>query len=73
MMLWVELPAGTSAQAVFDTAIRQGIRVAPGSMFSNSNRFDNFLRISCGEPFSAQVDEALRTLAAIASAQAAKA
>jgi DNA-binding transcriptional MocR family regulator len=42
-------------------------------MFSNSNRFDNFLRISCGEPFSAQVDEALRTLAAIASAQAAKA
>lgn len=73
MMLWVELPAGTSAQAVFDTAIRQGIRVAPGSMFSNSKRFDNFLRISCGEPFSSKVDEALRTLAAIVSAQVAKA
>ncbi|MEO7885533.1 MAG: PLP-dependent aminotransferase family protein [Polaromonas sp.] len=71
MMLWVELPAGTSAQAVFDTAIRQGIRVAPGSMFSNSSRFDHFLRISCGSPFSSETDEALRKLAAIVSAHAA--
>lgn len=70
MMLWVELPAGTSAQAVFDTAIRQGIRVAPGSMFSNSNRFDHFLRISCGSPFSSETDSALRKLAGIVSAQA---
>lgn len=70
MMLWVELPAGTSAQAVFDTAIRQGIRVAPGSMFSNSNRFDHFLRISCGSPFSSETDDALRKLAGIVAAQA---
>jgi len=70
MMLWVELPAGTSAQAVFDTAIRQGIRVAPGSMFSNSNRFDHFLRISCGSPFSSETDDALRKLAGIVSAHA---
>ncbi|WP_431096047.1 PLP-dependent aminotransferase family protein [Polaromonas aquatica] len=70
MMLWVELPAGTSAQAVFDTAIRQGIRVAPGSMFSNSSRFDHFLRISCGSPFSSQTDDALRKLAGIVSEQA---
>jgi DNA-binding transcriptional MocR family regulator len=73
MMLWVEMPAGTSAQAVFDTAIKQGIRVAPGSMFSNSNRFDHFLRISSGAPFTSQANEALRTLAAIVSAEAAKA
>jgi DNA-binding transcriptional MocR family regulator len=71
MMLWVELPAGTSAQAVFDTAIRQGIRVAPGCMFSNSSRFDHFLRISCGSPFSSQTDDALRMLAGIVSAHAA--
>lgn len=69
MLLWVELPPGTSAQAVFDAAIRQGIRVAPGSMFSNSSRFDHFLRISCASPFSSEVDQALRKLAAIVSAQ----
>ena len=68
MMLWVELPAGTSAQAVFDTAIRQGIRVAPGSMFSNSSRFDHFLRISCGSPFDSQTDAALGQHRAIGSA-----
>lgn len=46
MLLLVEMPAGTSARAVFDAALRQGIRVAPGSMFSNSSRFDHFLRIN---------------------------
>lgn len=69
MLLWVEMPAGTSAQAVFDAALLQGIRVAPGSMFSNSSRYDHFLRISCGFPFSDGIDEALRKLADIVSVQ----
>ena len=68
MLLWVELPAGTSSQAVFDASLRQGIRVVPGSLFSNSSRFDHFLRISCGAPFDSKADEALRQLAAIVSA-----
>ena len=69
MLLWVELPRGTSAQAVFDAAIQQGIRVVPGSLFSNSSRFDHFLRISCGFSFSSQTEQALRQLAALVSAQ----
>ncbi len=69
MLLWVEMPQGTSAQAVFDAALLQGIRVAPGSMFSNSSRFDHYLRISCGFPFSAATDDALRKLAGIVAAQ----
>jgi len=73
MLLWVELPPGTSAQAVFNTAIRQGIRVSPGSLFSNSSRFDHFLRISCGAPYTAQAGEALRKLAEIVSTEAARA
>lgn len=40
-------------------------RLAPGSMASNSSRFDHFLRISCGFSFSGVVDEALHKLAAI--------
>ncbi|SFC39654.1 transcriptional regulator, GntR family [Polaromonas sp. OV174] len=65
MMLWVELPSGTSASAVFDAALLQGIRVAPGAMFSNSSRYDHFLRISCGYPFTKEAADSLRTLAAI--------
>ncbi len=69
MLLWVEMPPATSAQAVFDAALLQGIRVAPGSMFSNSSRFDHYLRISCGFPFSGKTDDALRRLADIVAAQ----
>lgn len=65
MLLWVEMPEGCSSQAVFEAALAEGIRVAPGAMFSNSTRFDHFLRVSCGFPFSPRIDAALRRLAQI--------
>jgi DNA-binding transcriptional MocR family regulator len=65
MMLWVELPNRRSGQAVFEAALAQGIRVAPGALFSNSNRFDHFVRVGCGEPFTRATDEALKTLGRI--------
>ncbi|HNE14876.1 MAG TPA: PLP-dependent aminotransferase family protein [Rhodocyclaceae bacterium] len=68
MLLWVELPAGCDSMAVFDAALRSGIRVAPGAMFSNSGRFDHFLRICCGAAYSPSIEAALRTLARIVSA-----
>jgi DNA-binding transcriptional MocR family regulator len=68
LLLWVELPEARSAQQVFDTALQQGIRVVPGTLFSNSGRFDHFMRISCGAPFSAQAEKALRQLGRIAAA-----
>ncbi|HTD02895.1 PLP-dependent aminotransferase family protein [Undibacterium sp.] len=63
--LWVELPQQLSSQAVFDAALQQDILVSPGLMFSNSNRFDHFLRINCGLPYSADLDQALRKLGQI--------
>lgn len=64
--LWLELPAGTSSERVFDAALAEGIRVAPGSMFSNSRRFDHCLRLNCGLPPSPELAAALRTLGGIA-------
>ena len=69
MLLWVELPDRRSAQGVFDAALLQGIRIAPGSLFSNSNRFDHFMRISCGAPFTPEMDQALQRLAQIVAAR----
>ncbi len=69
MLLWVELPDRRSAQGVFDAALVQGIRIAPGSLFSNSNRFDHFMRISCGAPFTPEMDQALQRLAATVAAR----
>ncbi|KQW38924.1 PLP-dependent aminotransferase family protein [Rhizobacter sp. Root404] len=65
MLLWVELPGQRSADAVFEAALAQGIRIAPGTLFSNSRRFDHFMRISCGTPFTSEADAGLRQLAAI--------
>ena len=60
--LWVELPQQLSSQTVFDAALKQDILLSPGVMFSNSRRFDHFLRINCGQPYSPALDLALRQL-----------
>jgi len=65
MLLWVEMPDGRSSKSVFETALPLGIRVAPGRMFSNSDRYEHFLRISCGATFTADVEAAVRTLGRI--------
>lgn len=67
LMLWIELPADISSQRVFESANDEGILVAPGQMFSNSNRFDNYLRLNCGLPFTDEVDAALRRLGQLAA------
>ncbi len=65
LLLWVELPDQRSSQQVFEQALAQGVRVIPGSMFSNTSRYNHFIRISCGEPFTPRTEQALRTLAAL--------
>jgi len=65
MMLWVEMPNQRSGMAVFETALAQGIRVAPGALFSNSNRYDHYLRISCGAAYTEETEIALRRLGQI--------
>ncbi len=65
MLLWVELPGKRSAQAVFEEALPQGIRFVPGRLFSNSDRYDACMRISCGFPVTHEIDQALRRLGAI--------
>ena len=65
LALWVELPGKLSSKSVFDAALKEQILVAPGLMFSNSLRFDSFLRISCGSPLTPEVERALRRLGQI--------
>ncbi|MCR5865386.1 PLP-dependent aminotransferase family protein [Aquincola sp. J276] len=69
MLLWVELPPGADAHALFEAALQQGIRTVPGTLFSNSHRYDRYVRISCGHLVTRQAEQALRTLGALAAAQ----
>lgn len=67
LLLWVELPGNRSAQTVFEQALHEGVRVIPGSMFSDTGRYDHFIRISCGETFGPRIEQALRVLARLAA------
>lgn len=62
-VLWVELPEGTDSVALARRALRQGVSVAPGPLFSASGKYGNFIRLSCARVWDAQLDRALLTLA----------
>ncbi|KUZ75543.1 hypothetical protein WI37_18115 [Burkholderia ubonensis] len=50
---------------------RTGGRIAPGAIFSNTDRFDAFIRIGCARPFDAQLEAAFGTLGRLVRAAAA--
>ena len=62
MLLWIELPQRASGDVLFEAALDAGIKIAPGSMFSNARRFDHFIRLAVGTPYGPEVDDALRWL-----------
>ncbi|AMP01008.1 aminotransferase class-V family protein [Collimonas arenae] len=64
-LLWVELPQQLSSKTLFEAALQEGIKVAPGLMFSNSHRFDHFLRLCCGQPFSPHIEQGIKRLGEI--------
>lgn len=64
-LLWVELPRRHSSMAFFHEALKVGIQISPGDIFSNTERFDHFVRIGCGAPYSPRIDEALQALGRI--------
>ncbi|WP_228705986.1 aminotransferase class I/II-fold pyridoxal phosphate-dependent enzyme [Marinobacter sp. LV10R520-4] len=65
-VLWVQLPAGVSGTLVYQLARAENINVAPGLMFSISNKFESCLRINCGNPWSDRIDQAVVRLGALA-------
>lgn len=66
LLLWVALPEGSDSERLFEAALNEGIRIAPGAIFSNSNRFDSYVRLSCPRPFDSETDDAVRRLGKIA-------
>lgn len=62
LALWVELPDQLSSKRLFEAALAEKILIAPGLMFSNSNRFEHFIRLNCGQPFSPEIEQALKRL-----------
>jgi len=61
-VLWLELPQSVDAIQLFDDAIAAGISIAPGVIFSPSDRYSNFIRLSYGHPWCEKTEEAMQWL-----------
>jgi DNA-binding transcriptional MocR family regulator len=70
MFVWIELPRTVPAHALFEAALAAGVRIMPGTVFSNTGRFDHFIRLSCPGVDRDLADEGIRTLGRLAHALA---
>jgi DNA-binding transcriptional MocR family regulator len=61
-VMWLELPEAVDSEKLFSLAIRDGISIAPGSIFSPCNRYRNFIRLSFGHPWTTQIEAGLKKL-----------
>jgi len=66
-LLWIELPAGVDALELHAQALANGIAIAPGPMFSATGRYRNCLRLSCGHPWSQDLQRAVLRLGELAT------
>ena len=64
-MLWIEMPPQVDSRKVFEQARHEHIGCAPGATFSCSRRFDHFIRLHYGEPWTPKMDANLRRLGQI--------
>jgi DNA-binding transcriptional MocR family regulator len=62
-VLWVELPDGIDGFKMAQRALQEGVSIAPGTLFSASGKFNNFIRLSCARVWDARLERALLTLA----------
>ena len=69
MCLWIELPAEIDSLAVYQQAMAAKISIAPGPLFSAKQKFGNFVRLNCGNPWSDAIEAAMRKLGEMFQAQ----
>lgn len=58
-VLWVELPSRINSLELFRRALEERISIAPGPIFSPKRKYRNFIRLSCGSPWSEEKDKAV--------------
>lgn len=67
-VLWIRLPESVNTADIFDDAIAQGTSFTPGTMFSPSGKYHNYMRISYGVDWSETVETAVKNLATLVHA-----
>lgn len=65
-VLWVELPKSVDALVLHARALEKKIGISPGPIFSPKGGYTNFIRLSCGHPWSERIAGAIETVGALA-------
>jgi DNA-binding transcriptional MocR family regulator len=61
-ILWVCLPFEVSAMDLQLKSLKEGINIAPGGLFSNSEHFNHYIRLNCALPWSEELRAAIKKL-----------
>jgi DNA-binding transcriptional MocR family regulator len=61
-VFWVELPRQIDSAHLATRALERKICIAPGPIFSAAGKYRNCIRLTCAQPWSAQIEVALKTL-----------
>ncbi|QAR32015.1 PLP-dependent aminotransferase family protein [Geovibrio thiophilus] len=66
-ILWMELPETVDSFRLYEAAMKEGIGIVPGFLFTAQDRYRNFIRLNCGSPLDKKHIDALRKLGAMAA------
>ncbi|MEO6684322.1 MAG: PLP-dependent aminotransferase family protein [Dyadobacter sp.] len=61
-VLWIEMNRKVNGFELFQKAMEENISISPGQIFSTDARFTNYIRISFGNSYSAEIDKSLQKL-----------
>ena len=61
-ILWMELDKKIDSYHLYQEAMQHKISIAPGTMFTLQDRYQNCVRLSYGMPWTSEVDRALKRL-----------
>ena len=64
-ILWVEMPEGFDSFTLYEAALREGIGIAPGTIFTLGDRYGNCFRLNAAF-WSERTEQALETLGGVA-------
>lgn len=69
-VLWLELPYDIDTVELANRTLACGVSIAPGPIFSPTQRYRNCLRLSCAAPWEPRVERALARLVGLIDAMA---
>lgn len=62
LVLWLELNKKVNAFQLYHEAMKYQVSIAPGRIFSVSDRYSNYLRLGFGKPWSDEVERGIRII-----------